>query len=505
MATPSYLVIKEGYVSVKEDSFKSWRWIKRWALLREHTLTLHRNETAYHASSLIFLKEVQDVSRIDLKPYCFEVITKEKTYYINCKNDEELYSWMDAIYERTSAAASGPTNFVHEVHVDFDPITGDFSGLPNGWGDLLSKSAISKEDYAANPQAVKEVLEFYTGQSANEANEEQDDSDPEEAGDKKNGDPNSALSTLDSGKGKKGKSKPKDDSVPSDAQVYELLRSLVNPGDVNAFYDKKQKIGQGASGSVFLGKTATKRELIAMKQINLTQQPRKHLIYNELEVMKDCRHPNIVNFLDSFMSGDDLWVIMEYMKGGALTDIIDTNNLTESQISRICGETCRGLKHLHDKKIIHRDIKSDNVLLSAEGLVKITDFGFCAKVSDKQKKRATMVGTPYWMAPEVVKQKEYDTKVDIWSLGIMAIEMVENEPPYLDEEPLKALYLIATNGTPSLKNPEMLSNEIKEFLALCLCVDFMSRANADELLEHVFLKKACPASELAQLVVSKDD
>lgn len=308
-------------------------------------------------------------------------------------------------------------------------------------------------------------------------------------------------------------------SSMTESQVMEKLKQVVSKDDPEQSYLKQKKIGQGASGSVYVArisenamspvarrlyKTYGAKANVAIKQMDLRNQPRKELIVNEIIVMKESSHPNIVNFLDSFLQqgNNELWVVMEFMEGGALTDVIDNNaSISEAQISTICNETCKGLAHLHSQNIIHRDIKSDNVLLDARGNVKITDFGFCAKLTDQKSKRATMVGTPYWMAPEVVKQKEYGSKVDMWSLGIMAIEMIESEPPYLNEEPLKALFLIATNGTPTLKNPDKLSRELKVFLSQCLTVAVENRATAREILASDFLQKGgCSLAGLVDLL-----
>ncbi|KAJ6468968.1 Pkinase-domain-containing protein [Mycena vulgaris] len=217
--------------------------------------------------------------------------------------------------------------------------------------------------------------------------------------------------------------------------------------------------------------------------------------------MRSRYHPNVLNFLEGFLTENgELWLVIQYIQIAVLTDIIGNNVMEEDQISRICFETCKGLAHLHDRHIIHRDIKSHNILLNAQCMVKITGFTFSAKLTPENPKCNEMVGTPYWMAPEVVKRKEYGSKVDIWSLGIMVIEMIENEPPYFAEEPLKALYLIAVNGTPTLRKPEALRREIHGFLAVCLCVDVRSRATANELLDNPFLKSACTLEDLMPLL-----
>ncbi|KAJ3319750.1 signal transducing kinase of the PAK [Boothiomyces sp. JEL0866] len=284
--------------------------------------------------------------------------------------------------------------------------------------------------------------------------------------------------------------------------VMARLKSLCNPQDPKRFYSNLKKIGQGASGGVFIAKHMESGNSVAIKQMNLNEQPKKELIVNEILVMNSAKNKNIVNFIDSFLVQGDLWVVMEYMEGGSLTDTIQINYMTEEQIAIVCREVLEGLAHLHSKGIIHRDIKSDNILLGMDGQIKITDFGFCATIGDGQAKRNTMVGTPYWMAPEVVTRKEYGPKIDVWSLGIMAIEMLEGEPPYLNENPIRALYLIATNGTPSLQDPESASEKFKDFLLCALKVQVSERYSTEELLVHPFVLNSKPIKTLIPLIQS---
>ncbi|SCV01428.1 LAME_0G16160g1_1 [Lachancea meyersii CBS 8951] len=289
-------------------------------------------------------------------------------------------------------------------------------------------------------------------------------------------------------------------------QLYATLTEICSEGDPSKLYKSLIKIGQGASGGVYTAYEVGTNASVAIKQMSLEKQPKKELIINEILVMKASKHANIVNYIDSYLLKGDLWVVMEYMEGGSLTDVVTHCMLTEAQIGAVCRETLKGLRFLHSKGVIHRDIKSDNILLSMAGDIKLTDFGFCAQINETNLKRTTMVGTPYWMAPEVVSRKEYGPKVDIWSLGIMIIEMIEGEPPYLNETPLRALYLIATNGTPELKDADNLSEDLNFFLNWCLHVNPEERATASQLLVDPFIttyaddvKSLAPLVKLARM------
>ncbi|XP_064008266.1 serine/threonine-protein kinase PAK 3-like [Pogoniulus pusillus] len=264
--------------------------------------------------------------------------------------------------------------------------------------------------------------------------------------------------------------------------IMEKLRDVVSREDPEDKYLELQELGQGASGTVYRAIEMSRGQEVAIKHINI-QKEAEVVLLNEIRFIKGNKSPNLVNYLDSYMAGEELLIGMEYLDGGSLADVVLELWIEEEQTAAICRECLQGLDFLHSNNIVHRDIKSYNILLGMDGAVKVADFGLCVQLTSEKSKMRECVGTPHWMAPEVVKREPCGPKVDIWSLGITAIEMAEGEPPYSHEQYSRVGTLIATKGTPGLQNPGQLSAELLDFLQHCLEVDVQRRWSAKELLE----------------------
>ncbi|XP_057324353.1 mitogen-activated protein kinase kinase kinase kinase 5 isoform X5 [Microplitis mediator] len=275
------------------------------------------------------------------------------------------------------------------------------------------------------------------------------------------------------------------------ANVLSSDISRRNPQDE---YELIQRIGSGTYGDVYKAKRLSMNDLAAIKVIKLEPGDDFAIIQQEILMMKDCRHQNIIAYYGSYLRRDKLWICMEYCGGGSLQDIYHiTGPLSEIQIAYMCRETLLGLAYLHGMGKMHRDIKGANILLTESGDVKLADFGVSAQITATINKRKSFIGTPYWMAPEVAaveRKGGYNQLCDIWACGITAIELAELQPPMFDLHPMRALFLMSKSGfkPPTLKDRDKWSPTFHNFVKIALTKNPKKRPTAEKLLQHAFFQ-----------------
>ncbi|XP_072240183.1 STE20-like kinase b isoform X2 [Leuresthes tenuis] len=285
---------------------------------------------------------------------------------------------------------------------------------------------------------------------------------------------------------------------------YENVRRDENPEEV---WEIIGELGDGAFGKVFKARNKLTGVLAAAKVIDTKTEEELEDYMVEIDILASCDHENIVKLLDAFYFESKLWILIEFCAGGAVDAVMLEleRPLTEPQIRAVCRQTLQALVYLHEGKIIHRDLKAGNILLTLEGDVKLADFGVSAKNTKTLQRRDSFIGTPYWMAPEVVmcetsKDRPYDYKADIWSLGVTLIELAQIEPPNHEMNPMRVLLKIAKSDPPSLMQPSRWSADFSDFLKRCLDKNVDNRWSAPQLLQHSFVSTVADSKPLRELI-----
>eukprot|EP00644_Phytophthora_capsici_P006358 jgi/Phyca11/556721/estExt2_Genewise1Plus.C_PHYCAscaffold_940061 len=262
-----------------------------------------------------------------------------------------------------------------------------------------------------------------------------------------------------------------------------------NPEEV---YEVLERIGEGSYGKVYKAVNKANAEVVALKVVPVESEDRGEFdeLTREIRILERCESPFVVHYRGSFSYESQLWIAMEFCAAGSLADLHVLRRrlvLSEAEIAAVCANVALGLAHLHSRGLIHRDIKAGNLLLNGDGVTKLADFGVSAQLTATVGKRRTVIGTPFWMAPEVIQEAQYDCKADLWSLGITALELAEGEPPLAHMHPMRAIFLIPNRAPPELREPTKYSAEFRDFLAVCLKKDPQERSSAENLLRHPFI------------------
>ncbi|KAF2455459.1 kinase-like domain-containing protein [Lineolata rhizophorae] len=264
---------------------------------------------------------------------------------------------------------------------------------------------------------------------------------------------------------------------------------------MEASYQVLEELGSGSFGVVYKGIEKATGDLIDLESSDEDLSE----IQKEISLLSTCASQWVTQYKTSFVRGHKLWIIMEYLGGGSCLDLMRPGTFSEAHIAIVCRELLLGLDYLHSSGKIHRDIKAANVLLSDTGKVKLADFGVAAQLTNIKSQRMTFVGTPFWMAPEVIQEAGYDHKADLWSLGITAMELAHGEPPNSDTHPMKVLFKIPKAPAPRLEGDQW-SDAFKDFIKKCLIKDPDRRCTAKELLRHKFVARAGRVEALRELI-----
>ncbi|KAL7675427.1 hypothetical protein ACOME3_001687 [Neoechinorhynchus agilis] len=388
---------------------------------------------------------------------------------------------------------SEPSNFVHRQHVDYDPIRRTYINLPNQWLGIIALEPPSPSN--STPPPPPSSISSTKGYEENE--------EPIKPLDRE-----TILAIKEVFQSCRSKTKPLNSCATvarasSDCrngsglqipqQCNQFVRALEDIttvlNDPAGIFMDVEKIAQGSTSGVLRAKTTYGRR-VAIKCMDVFKQRRRELVLNEAFVSRFLKHTCIVETVDVFLlDRRHMWICMEYMDAGPLTHLVTCQRMTVEQIAAVCRSVLKALDYMHSHGIVHRDIKSDSVLLSTSGKVKLSDFGFSTRLgggTSALRRTRSLVGTPYWMSPEVINRIPYGTKVDIWSFGIMVIEMIDGEPPYFNETPFNAMKYISLFPSPAPSKCDC-PQSLLSFINKCLNKSPDVRSTAAGLLSDPFI------------------